>query len=64
LKAAFAFGLPLGLYRLDAYLDGKADEGLLSYLNGLVNVVYVMILFADVFFLTLVLKNSHILGRL
>jgi len=64
LKAAFAFGLPLGLYQLDAYLDRKADEGLFSYLNGLVTVAYVVILFADVFFFTLVIRNSHVLGRL
>jgi len=64
LKAALAFGLPLGLYQLDAYLDGKADEGLLSYVNGLVTVAYVMILFADFFFFSLVVKNSHVLGGL
>lgn len=63
-KAAISFGLPLVLYHLDAYLDDKSDEGLFSYLNRLVSLVYLTILFADIFFLILVLKNIHILGHL
>jgi len=64
LKVAFAFGLPLGLYRLDTYLDGKPDEGFFPYLNGLVALVYITVLFADIFFFVLVLRNSRVLGCL
>jgi len=64
LKLAFTFGLPIGVFRLDLYLESKDDEGLFSYLKGLVSIVYLVVLFADIYYLSLVLRNTAILGRL
>jgi len=62
LKFALAFGLPVGLYKLDLYLTKKEDESIISRLGSFVDLVYLTILLADVFFLFLVLKNTSILG--
>jgi len=64
LKFLFTFGLPLGLYRLDVYLDEKKDEGFYNFLNSSVRLTYFAVLIADVFFLFIVLRNTSILGRL
>jgi len=64
LKFVFTFGLPLGVYRLDNYLEAKKDEGIFPYLKGLVAFAYVSIFFADLFFLSLVLRNTTIFGGL
>jgi len=64
LKFGIALGLPLGLYRLDVYLDAKEDEGFFSSMEMFVNFLYVIVLFADLFFFSLVLRNMSILGRL
>ena len=64
LKFLFTFGLPLGLYQLDVYLDKKEDEGFHNFLKSLVGLTYLMVLVADAFFLFVVLRNMSILGRL
>lgn len=64
LKFAFTFGLPVVLYRLDVYLEAKEDEDSFSYLKGFVAVVYFFVFFADVFYLSLVVRNISVLGRL
>jgi len=64
LKLSFAFGLPIGLYWLDLYLDEKEDEGIFAFLKLSVYLMYLMVLLADFFFLSLVLRNARILGRL
>ena len=64
LKFLFTFGLPLGLYQLDVYLDEKEDEGFYDLLKSLVGLTYLMVLVADAFFLFVVLRNMSILGRL
>jgi hypothetical protein len=66
LKGAFTFGLPPILYLIDIYLDAKTDEeeSLFWYLRKLVGVSYVVVLLADLFFLSVVLGNMSILGRL
>jgi len=64
LKVVLAFGLPLGLYRFDSYLDDKEDEGGFASMKFFVGLMYFMVLLADVYFFSLVLKNSRILGRL
>lgn len=64
LKFLFAFGLPVGLYQLDIYLDEKEDEGFYGFLKSLVGLTYFMILVANIFFLSIVLRNMAILGRL
>lgn len=64
LKFLFTFGLPLGLYQLDVYLDKKEDEGSHNFLKSLVGLTYFMVLIADIFFLSVVLRNMSILGRL
>lgn len=63
-KFLFTFGLPLGLYQLDAYLDKREDEGFHDLLRFLVGLTYLMVLVADAFFLSVVLRNRSILGRL
>jgi len=64
LKFAFTFGLPVGLYLTDVYLETKEGEGSFSYLKKFVAVAYLFIFLADIFYLTLVMKNISILGRL
>ena len=64
LKVSVAFGLPLGLYKLDEYLETKEDEGFVSNLRLFVGFVYLVIFFADVFYFSIVLGNMRILGRL
>ena len=63
LKFLFTFGLPIGLYQLDVYLNEKEDEGFFSFLESLVGLMYFMVLVADFFFLYVVLRNISILGR-
>jgi len=63
-KFIFAFGLPLGIYRLDVFLESKEDEGFFSYLKWLVIFVYVSVFLADIFYLSLVWRNTSLLGRL
>jgi len=63
LKAAFAFALPITLYYIDAYLETKEDEGLYAYLDRFVDFVYVIVFFANIYYLQLVMKNTRILGR-
>jgi len=68
LKLALTFGLPFGLYHLDLYLTRKEEaedeNGVFSFVKGLVGLVYFVVLAADVFFLSLVLRNMSILSRL
>jgi len=64
LKFVFTFGLPVGLYRLDVYLEPKEDEGFFSYLKKFVAFVYLIVFFADIYYLSLVMRNISILGRL
>jgi len=64
LKFLFTFGFPIGLHQLDVYLDEKEDEGFFSFLESLVGLMYFMVLVADLFFLSVVLRNISILGRL
>jgi len=63
LKSIFAFGLPLGLYYLDLYLETKEEEGFYEYLNRLLGFFYIIIFLADLFYLQLVIRNTAILGR-
>lgn len=62
LKASFAFGLPLGLSLLDNYLDDKNDEGSYAFLRQVVSALYMIVFFADIFFLLQVSKNTALLG--
>lgn len=64
LKFIFTFGLPLGLYKLDVYLEEKEDEGFYNFLRTLTGLTYFMTLIADIFFLYVVLRNITILGRI
>jgi len=64
LKFLFTFGLPVGLYRLDSYLEAREDEGAFAFLNKFVAVVYIIVFFADIFYLSIILRNISILGRL
>jgi len=63
LKATFAFALPIGIYYVDAYLETKEDEGWYSYLDRFVDFVYVIVFFANIYYLQLVVRNTRILGR-
>jgi len=62
LKFVFAFGLPLGLYRLDVYLKSRKTEGFLSFLKWFVLLVYISIFFADLLYASLVSSNMPLLG--
>ena len=62
LKLVLAFGFPLGLYQLDLYLTKKEDDGIISSLRSFVNLAYLTVLLADIFFLFLVLRNMSVLG--
>jgi len=62
LKFVLAFGLPIGLYQLDLYLTKKENGSIISSLRPFVDLVYLVVLLADIFFLFLVLRNMSILG--
>jgi len=62
MKFALAFGLPIGLFKLDIFLEEREDEGVISSLRPFVEFVYLTVLLADIFFLFLVLRNMSILG--
>lgn len=62
-KLAAAFGLPLGLYRADIYLAGKEDEGFTSDLKWVVAFFYLIMFFADILYLSIVLRNISVLGH-
>jgi len=64
LKFLLAFGLPVGLYQLDVYLEKKEDEGTYNLLKSLVALGYLLILLGDIFYFQIVLRNSRILGGL
>lgn len=58
LKFAFTFGLPIGLHRLDTYLDEKEEGGAFyDFLKSLLLLLYFTVLLADIFYLGVVLRN-------
>ena len=63
-KFAFAFGFSIGLYWLDGYLMHRENEGTHGFLKMFVGLAYLIVFFADIFFLFLVMDNASILGRL
>jgi hypothetical protein len=63
-KFIFTFGFPIGLYQLDLHLERKKDDEFHGFLKALVGLTYLSILFADGFFLFIVLRNMSTLGRL
>lgn len=63
LKFAFTFGMPTGLYVLDVYTEVMEHAAFLRYLRAFIALSYLAIAWADIFFLSLVLRNISILGR-
>jgi len=63
-KFIFSFGFPLGLYKLDVYVEKKEDEGSYDLLRPLVGILYLTVLIADIVYFSIVLRNMSILGRL
>lgn len=62
-KVILAFGFPIGLYKLDTYLDKKEDEGSYDILRSLVGILYLSIIVADIVYFFIVLRNMSILAR-
>jgi len=63
-KFFFTFGFPIGLYKLDAYLDRREDGDFSRFLESVVGLLYVAFLLADMFYLFVVLRNMSTLGSL
>jgi hypothetical protein len=63
-KFIFTFGFPIGLYKLDCYLEKKENEWPFDTLRSLVGLLYLMVLTADIIYFSIVLNNMSILGRL
>jgi len=63
-KFIFTFGFPVGLYKLDVYLEKKGDEDSYDLWRTLVGLLYLSILAADIIYFFIVLRNMSILGRL
>jgi hypothetical protein len=63
-KAAFSFGFPIGLFLLDIILACKEDSELVRFLRSFSTIAYIMFIMADVFYLSVVLRNTRRLGRL
>lgn len=63
-KFIFTFGFPIGLYKLDVYLEEKEDEGFHDFLRSLTSLLYLMVLIADIFYLSLVWRSMSIMRRL
>jgi hypothetical protein len=64
LKIVFTFGLPVGLFKLDTYLQAKKNGDTHDFLKSLVSLLYLTIIFADIYFLVIVSRNISILGRI
>jgi len=63
LKFVLTFGLPAGMYLLDLRLAKKEeDKGIISSLRSVVDFFYFIVLLADIFFLSVVLRNMSFLG--
>jgi hypothetical protein len=58
-KLAFAIVFPIGIYWLGVYLEGKENRAFYPFLKPLMSVMYILIIFADVFYLSVVFRNSH-----
>ena len=56
-KFAFAFLFPIGLMKLDGYLEESEDGEFHDFLRSLVGLLYFAVLIGDIFFLSLVLRN-------
>ena len=63
-KFILTIGFPIGLYKLDAYLDRREDGDFSRFLESVVGLLYVAFLLADMFYLFVVLRNMSTLGSL
>jgi hypothetical protein len=63
LKFLLTFGIPTGLYVLDVYTETKGNAAFLRYLRAFIVLSYLTIVWADLFFLSLVLRNISVLSR-
>lgn len=63
-KFILTIGFPIGLYKLDAYLDRREDGDFSRFLESVVGLMYAAFLLADVFYLFVVLRNMSTLGSL
>jgi len=64
LKLIFTFGFPAGLYLLDIHLENREDGDFYGFLRSIIALAYLTVLFADIFYLSIILKNMARLGRL
>jgi len=62
-KFVFTFGFPIGLYKLDVYLQDKEDKHSYYFLRSLVGLLYFTVLIANIYFFRIVLRNMSTLGR-
>lgn len=58
LKLALALAFPVGTYLLGVYLEGKENRSFYPYLKPLLSLMYILIIFADLFYFSVVLRNS------
>ena len=62
-KFLFSFGFPIGLYKLDSYLEKKEEEGSYEILRSLVGLLYLTVLVADIYYFFVVLRNMSVLTK-
>ena len=63
-KFALTLGLPLGLHKLDIYLQKEERGGSHDFLGYLAVLLYLVVLLADILLIFIVLRNMSVLGRL
>ncbi len=64
LKATFSYVFPVALFLFDINLASRQDTELVRFLKSVSHLIYIMIIMADVFYLSIVLQNMSRLGRL
>lgn len=63
-KFTLTITFPIGLYKLDAYVNKREEGDVTKFLESVVGLLYVTVLLADVFYLFVVLRNMSALGSL
>ncbi len=63
-KLALTLGLPFSLHKLDIYLQKEDRGGFHDFLGYLAVLLYLVVLLADILLISIVLRNTSVLGRL
>ena len=63
-KFIFTLGFSVGLYWLDVNIEKRDVGRFRDFIRSLLSLMYILIIVADLFYLSIVLRNMSTLGRL